>query len=175
MKLQTNRLLLKTLDLNLIEAAAQRDIGAIEALGYKTSDEWPGPDFFEALPYFRELLIKNNGTRGFDSWIIVEKDTQEIVGGIGFLGDPDQNGKIEIGFATNESHRRKGYCYEAAQKLIEWSLNHEEVQIVTARCAPDNNSSKNLLLKLGFQIDHKDEELLYWKYQMKKVGGGQQK
>lgn len=58
MILQTNRLILKTLDLNLIEAAAQRDIGAIEALGYKTSDEWPGPDFFEALPYFRELLIK---------------------------------------------------------------------------------------------------------------------
>ncbi|MGV6938708.1 GNAT family N-acetyltransferase [Paenibacillus sp. CMM36] len=157
-ELQTNRLLLKTLDLNLIEAAARRDIGAIEALGYKTSDEWPGPD-------------KNNGTRGFDSWIIVDKDNQEIVGGIDFLGDPDQNGMIEIGFATNESHRRKGYCYEVAQKIIEWSLNHEEVQIITARCVPDNISSKNLLLKLGFQICHKDEELLYWKYQMKKVGG----
>lgn len=55
---------------------------------------------------------------------IVTKDTQEIVGGIGFLGDPDQDGKIEIGFATNESHRCKGYCFEAAQKLMEWALHH---------------------------------------------------
>lgn len=164
MKLQTNRLILKTLDLHLIEAAALRDTQAIEAMGYKTNGEWPGPDFYEALPYFRELLIKNNGTKGFDSWIIVAKDTREIVGGIGFLGDPDQEGMIEIGFATNESHRRKGYCFEAAQKLIEWALNHDEVQRITARCEPDNISSKNVLLKLGFQIDHKDEELLYWKY-----------
>ncbi|MDP4096383.1 GNAT family N-acetyltransferase [Paenibacillus sp. P96] len=164
MELQTNRLILKTLDLPLIEAAAQRDVGAIEALGYKTNGEWPGPDFFEALPYFRELLIQNNGTRGFDSWIIAAKDSKEIVGGIGFLGDPDQDGRIEIGFATNESHRRQGYCFEAAQKLIEWALNHEEVRIITARCEPDNTGSKNLLVKLGFELDHTDEELLHWKF-----------
>ncbi len=166
MKLQTNRLIIKTLDLELIEAAARRDTRAIEAMGYKNNSEWPGPDFFEALPYFRELLIKNNGTKGFDSWIIVAKDTKEIIGGIGFLGDPDQEGMIEIGFATNESHRRKGHCFEAAQKLIEWALSHDEVKSITARCEPDNINSKNVLLKLGFQIDHTDEELLYWKYQM---------
>ncbi|SFH95616.1 Acetyltransferase (GNAT) domain-containing protein [Bacillus sp. 71mf] len=114
MKLETNRLLLKALDLNLIEVATQRDIQAIEAMGYKTNGEWPGADFFEALPYFRALLIKNNGTKRFDSWIIVEKGTKEIVGGIGFFGDPDSGGMIEMGFATNESQRRKGYCFEAA-------------------------------------------------------------
>jgi RimJ/RimL family protein N-acetyltransferase len=164
MKLQTNRLILKTLDLDLIEAAARRDTAAIEAMGYKTNGEWPGPDFLEAIPYFRELLIKNNGTRGFDSWIIVAKDTQDIVGGIGFLGAPDQDGTIEIGFATNESQRRKGYCFEAAQGLIEWALDHDEVQFIKARSEPGNISSKNVLLKLGFQIDHEDEDLIYWKY-----------
>ncbi|PEE33541.1 GNAT family N-acetyltransferase [Bacillus cereus] len=164
MKLETNRLMLKTLDLNLIEAAAQRDIQAIEAMGYQTNGEWPGADFFEALPYFRELLIKNNGTKGFDSWIIVAKDTKEIVGGIGFFGNPDLDGMIEIGFATNESQRRKGYCFEAAQKLLNWASNHDEVKYITARCELDNTSSKNVLMKLGFQMDHRDTELIYWKY-----------
>jgi ribosomal-protein-alanine N-acetyltransferase len=166
MQLETARLVLKTLDLALIEAAARRDTQAIEAMGYKTNNEWPGPDFFEAVPYFRELLIKNKGTKGFDSWIMIQKDNQEIVGGIGFLGDPDHNGTIEVGFATNPSHRRKGYCMEAARKLIEWALVHDEVQSITARCEPDNISSQNVLKKLGFQIAHKDEALLYWKYQM---------
>ncbi|GED16042.1 GNAT family N-acetyltransferase [Aneurinibacillus migulanus] len=164
MNLETKRLLLKTLDLDLIEAAAKRDTQAIEALGYKTNGEWPGPDFFEALPYFRELLIKNNGTKGFDSWIIVAKDTQEIVGGIGFLGDPDPDGIIEMGFATNESHRRKGYCFEAAQKLLQWAVNQDAVKCITARCEPDNIGSKNVLMKLEFQIDHRDAKLIYWKY-----------
>ncbi|MEW5550597.1 GNAT family protein [Peribacillus frigoritolerans] len=164
MKLETNRLMLKTLDLNLIEAAAQRDTQAIEALGYKTNGEWPGPDFFEALPYFRELLIKNNGTKGFDSWIIVAKDNQEIVGGIGFFGEPDPDGMIEIGFATNKSYHRKGYCFEAAQKLLNWASSQDAVKCITARCEPDNIGSKNVLTKLGFQIDYRDTELIYWKY-----------
>ena len=164
MKLETNRLLLTTLDLSLIEAAAQRDTKAIETLGYKTNGEWPGPDFFEALPYFRALLIKNNGTKGFDSWIIVKKDTMEIVGGIGFLGEPDSKGTIEIGFATNESHRRKNYCFEAAQKLLNWAMKQEKVNSITARCELDNVGSQKVLGKLGFAIDHRDAELIYWKY-----------
>ncbi|MCM3748539.1 GNAT family N-acetyltransferase [Paenibacillus pasadenensis] len=168
MIIQTNRLLLKTLDLDLIEAAARRDADAIEALGYKTNGEWPGPDFYEALPYFKELLVNNNGTRGFDSWIIAEKETKEIVGGIGFLGNPDANGSIEIGFATNESHRRKGYCLEAAQGLMEWALQQEDVRRITARCEPDNIGSQNVLLKLGFQADYKDQQLIYWNYAVEK-------
>jgi RimJ/RimL family protein N-acetyltransferase len=163
-KLETSRLLLITLDLELIEAAARHDIRAIEALGYKTNGEWPGPDFYEALPYFRELLIKNGGTKGFDSWIIVAKESREIVGGIGFIGDPDLDGSIEIGFATNESHRRNGYCLEAAQALVSWAWNQASVTGIAARCEPDNIASKRVLEKLGFQMDHNDGQLLYWKY-----------
>ncbi|MDF2663997.1 MAG: acetyltransferase [Paenibacillus sp.] len=163
-QLETSRLLLKTLDLELIEAAARRDTRAIEALGYKTDGEWPGPDFYEALPYFRELLIKNGGTKGFDSWIIAAKESREIVGGIGFIGDPDPDGSIEIGFAINESHQRKGYCHEAAQALINWAWNQASVASIVARCEPDNIASKRVLEKLGFQMDHSDEPLLYWKY-----------
>ena len=164
MKLETNRLILKTVDLNLIEAAAQRNTQVIEALGYKTNGEWPGHDFFEALPYFRELLLKNNGTKGFDSWIIVSKNHNEIVGGIGFFGNPDPNGMIEIGFATNKSHCRKGYCFEAAQKLLEWASSQDSVKYIRARCEADNTASKKVLTKLGFQIDYRDTELIYWKY-----------
>ncbi|MCZ8521764.1 MULTISPECIES: GNAT family N-acetyltransferase [Paenibacillus] len=170
MKLQTNRLLLQTLDLELIDAASRQDLGALEAMDYKTNGEWPGPDFLEALPYFREQWIRHNGTRGFDSWIILEKETREIVGGIGFLGNPDQNGRIEMGFATNDSHRRKGYCFEAARTLLEWALRHDEVKIIAARCAHDNTASKHVLLKLGFQIDKQDQDLTYWIYPAAKGG-----
>jgi RimJ/RimL family protein N-acetyltransferase len=164
MQLETNRLLIKTLELDLLEAAAQRNTHAIEDLGYKTNGEWPESDFVEALPYFRELLIKNKGTKGFDSWIVLKKDTKEIVGSVGFLGNPDSNGLIEIGFGTNQSHRRKGYCFEAAQKLISWALTQKEVKGIISRCAPSNIGSKNILSKLNFQQDQEDEEYLYWTY-----------
>jgi [ribosomal protein S5]-alanine N-acetyltransferase len=94
----------------------------------------------------------------------VEKETKEIMGGIGFLGDPDPDGMIEIGFATNESQQRKGYCFEASHKLLNWASIQEEVKCITARCKFDNINSKNVLIKLGFQVDHRDTELIYWKY-----------
>ncbi|BFH60559.1 GNAT family N-acetyltransferase [Paenibacillus azoreducens] len=164
MKLETNRLILQTLDLDLMDAAAKRDARAIEALGYKTNGEWPGQDFYEALPFFRELLVKNNGTRGFDSWIIVTKTDREIVGGIGFLGEPEEGGMIEIGFATNESQQRKGYCYEAATELLAWATGQNEVKKVTARCEPGNTASQKVLEKLGFSIDRRDDDFIYWTY-----------
>ncbi|CAG7629868.1 hypothetical protein PAESOLCIP111_03144 [Paenibacillus solanacearum] len=165
MKLETPRLLLVTMDLPMIDAAARNDRQAFESLGYTCSDEWPSADFREALPYYRELMVKNNGTRGFDSWIVVEKNANEIVGGVGFIGDPDPEGIIEIGFGINESHRRKGYCYEAAKALLEWAANHDEVKRITARCEPGNLSSQAVLEKLGFATqESEDEEMLHWVY-----------
>jgi [ribosomal protein S5]-alanine N-acetyltransferase len=163
MELETNRLILKTVDLDLLDAAAQNSASAIEALGYHTNGEWPGPDFADALPYFRKLLVENKGTRGFDSWIILLRDTMEIAGGIGFMGNPDEEGSIEIGFATNESFRRRGIGFEAAKLLIDWALGHDEVDCIIARCKANNVASKNLLLKLRFETDRVDGELLRWK------------
>lgn len=100
----------------------------------------------------------------FCIWIIVKKDSHEIVGGTGFLGDPDENGMIEIGFATNKSHRRKGYCVEAAQKLINWALSQETVNRITARCEHDNLGSQKTLEKLGFILDHKSADYMHWIY-----------
>ncbi|PGW29876.1 GNAT family N-acetyltransferase, partial [Bacillus cereus] len=57
-----------------------------------------------------------------------------------------------------------GYCFEASQKLLNWASNHDEVKYITARCELDNINSKNVLVKLGFQMDHRDTELIYWKY-----------
>ncbi|MFF2092968.1 GNAT family N-acetyltransferase [Paenibacillus sp. NPDC058174] len=164
MKLETTRLVVQTIDLRLLEAAAKRDTQAIEAIGFKTNGEWPAADFHDAIPYFRELLIRNNGTRGFDSWVIAEKDTLEIVGGTGFLGEPNASGIIEIGFATNESCRRKGYAVEAAQALIDWALQQETVQGIVARCEPGNIGSSGVLTKLGFNLDREDAQYCYWTY-----------
>ncbi|MEI1420943.1 GNAT family N-acetyltransferase [Bacillus cabrialesii] len=162
--LETNRLLLRTIDIPLLDAASKRNHQAIQDMGYQTNGEWPDPDFFEAIPYFREKLVENNGTKGFDSWLILKKHNHEIVGGTGFLGDPDTNGMIEIGFATNKSHRRNGYCAEAARKLINWALSQDIVNRITARCEHDNLGSQHILKKLGFTLDHKSKDFMHWSY-----------
>jgi ribosomal-protein-alanine N-acetyltransferase len=163
MELLTKRLLLKTVELDLLEAAAKRDAKAIAALGYQTNGEWPGSDFLEAIPYFRDRLLKNNGTHGFDSWLMVERKTHQIVGCIGFVDAPDRDGMVEIGFATNESHRRQGYCREAGQALIVWAFGQTGVKGIIACCEPDNYASQKALERLGFTVAGQDDGLIYWK------------
>jgi ribosomal-protein-alanine N-acetyltransferase len=163
MELLTKRLLLKTVELDLLEAAAKRDAKAIAALGYQTNGEWPGSDFLEAIPYFRDRLLKNNGTQGFDSWLMVERETHQIVGCIGFVDAPDRDGMVEIGFATNESHRRQGYCREAGQALIVWAFGQTGVKGIIACCEPDNYASQKALERLGFTVAGQDDGLIYWK------------
>lgn len=56
--LETNRLLLRTIDIPLLNAASKRNHQAIQDLGYQTNGEWPDPAFFEAIPYFLKKLVK---------------------------------------------------------------------------------------------------------------------
>jgi len=164
MEIQTERLLLHPVNLKLLDAAGTDDVAAIEELGYKTNGEWPGPDYREALPYFREELVKNRGTMGFDGWIFIDKATWEILGGIGFVGAPDASGRIEIGFATNPSQQRKGYCFEAGEALLAWADEQPMVHYIIASCDQDNIASKNLLGKLGFVQTVSYDDLLHWRY-----------
>lgn len=164
MGLQTDRLRLHPVDLELLDAAGADDRAAIEKLGYKTNGEWPGADYREALPYFRQELIKNRGTKGFDGWIFIDKFSREILGGIGFVGNPDAAGRIEIGFATNPSQQRKGYCFEAAEALLGWAAKQPLVNHVIASCEQDNAASAKLLEKLGFVPTVSYDELLHWRY-----------
>jgi len=163
MEITTKRLILYSVDIALLDAAIA-GVSAVEKLGYKSSGEWPGKDFQEAIPYFRKELLHKGGTRGFDSWIFVDKSTREIFGGIGFLGEPDRRGRVEIGFATNFSQQRKGYCFEAATALIAWAKSQPEVNLIVASCEQKNKASASLLEKLGFRETISYEGLRHWQY-----------
>jgi len=162
MEIETRRLLLKTQDLSFLGSISERDFNKIESLGYKISEEWPGEDYYDAIPYFKNLLSNDEYIEGFGPWMIIEKEKNEIIGGIGYLNVPDENGEVEIGFGINESKRRKGYCYEAATNIIGWAGNNDSVKYISAVCEKDNNASKCILMKLGFKI-YTVDELIKWK------------
>jgi RimJ/RimL family protein N-acetyltransferase len=149
MELTTERLVIKPFDLAIIDAASEKDPGKIESLGYKVNNEWPEPDLFEVLPHFRQLIIEH-GINGYGSWLILEKNTKEIIGSIGFTGNPDEYGNVEIGFGIIPSRRRKGYCLESATSLIEWAFKQENISCIKAQCDERNTVSSSILAQLGF-------------------------
>ena len=117
----------------------------------------------EAFPVFEELL-KKNGTDGFNLWLTIEKESNLIIGSVGYIGKPDDEGNIEIGFGIIPSRRGMGFCYESVKSLLEWGLGHDEVNCIIARCDKTNTASKKTIIKLGFEYFSEDDNLLTWKY-----------
>lgn len=86
------------------------------------------------------------------NWGIVIPETNEIVGTIGFYrGFENETG--EIGFVTKEKFRRKGYTFEAVQKLVAFGYHQMQLNQITAFTNPENFASQNLLKRAGFISD----------------------
>ena len=161
MILKTNRLLLETLTDDLIAAALENNRDTISGLGYNLPDGWPDAELRDALPHFKQL-IDMNGINGFNAWIIVDRAAKDILGSIGFIGNPDDEGNVEIGFGIIPGKRRMNYCCEAGECLIDWVLAQTGVSGIIAKCDAGNCASIKVLQKLGFVRVNDEGDRIVW-------------
>lgn len=104
----------------------------------------------------------NDYVTGFESWLIIKKDTQEIIGDVGYKGYNFEFQNIDIGYGIITEERGKGFAEEATRELIRWAFSQEIVKEITAKCFIDNAQSINLLKKLGFIQIHENEHVIDW-------------
>ncbi len=95
-------------------------------------------------------------------WILISKSNNNIVGEFCFKGSPDQTGSVEIGYATYEHHRNKGYMYQAVSAITKWSLTQPEVKSVKAGTSPGNAFSQKILEKTGFIKISETTDDIWW-------------
>ncbi len=131
-------------------------------MGLKKGIGWPDEDVLETLPRIIDNLLQVVAPTGFESWMIIKNDTLEIVGDAGFKGFNSVESAVDIGYGIIKEERRKGYAEEAVTELIRWAFTNEMVREITARCLIDNASSVNLLNKMNFIEQKRDDEMIYW-------------
>ena len=83
-------------------------------------------------------------------------DTGLIVGGIGFHGDPDELGRVEIGYGIVPSQRRNGYATQALHRLVERAGAWAPLRLI-AETEAENEPSQGVLRKAGFARFAEDE------------------
>lgn len=97
-------------------------------------------------------------------WItgpVVDEDTGEVVGKAGFHAAPDAEGMVEIGYAVDPAHRRRGYARAAFALLLDRARREPDVRTIRATVSPDNTVSRRLiesfgLVETGEQWDEED-------------------
>jgi ribosomal-protein-alanine N-acetyltransferase len=159
MELNTERTILIPVDIEMMNAISNGMFNQLSE--YYHNDEWPEDDLKEALPVFMELL-KENGIDGFNMWLIVEKKSHLVIGSAGYIGKPDDEGNIEIGFGIISSESKKDFCFESVSALLKWGLRHDEVNGIIAKCDKSNIASRNTIVKLGFEFICENDDLLTW-------------
>jgi RimJ/RimL family protein N-acetyltransferase len=147
MKLVTDRTILIPFNLGMIDVFS----GKSNSSQYIHNEEWPENALIEAFPVFEDLLY-TNGDDGFNLWLVIEKKTNMIIGSAGYIGRPNSEGDIEIGFGIIPSKREQGFCNESVKALLEWGFTHDIVKNIIAKCDAENTASIKAILKLGFEF-----------------------
>lgn len=106
------------------------------------------------------------------TYLILQKSDRRVIGFGGFNGQPDDEGRVTIGYAIADNYRKKGYATEAAENLIHIAEQADEVKKVGALTEPHRGPATRVLEKLGFEFietRHSDEDgdVYYWELELK--------
>ena len=95
-------------------------------------------------------------------WFIVRKTDSVVMGEIAFMGLPNENREVEIGYGLNPEFEGEGYMTEAVQTLCEWALAQKEINHVVAE-TENNPKSENILKRAGFLIYQQNDMAVRWR------------
>jgi len=163
LEIQTERLKLLPFTKQICEQVLANSTSSLASLGIIPGDGWPDFETMDTLPRILNNLSKVASPTGFESWMVIHKNTHLLIGDIGFKGLPNEYGEIDLGYGIILSERQKGYAKEAASGLMEWAFKQPGIKAITANCAKDNLASQKTLVALRFNKVEAHDEMIYWK------------
>ncbi len=89
------------------------------------------------------------GEIGNCTYAITQSETGIFMGSCG-IHQPDDEGRIEIGYWLGEPYWQQGYATEAVQALIDLAFRVSDIECLYASCMAENLASRNVMSKLGF-------------------------
>lgn len=161
-KLITERLILMPYTIALCRSILNSDYSSLEILNLKKGISWPDADVLDTLPRIINNLNKVEYPTGYESWMIIKRDTSEVIGDLGFKGFNNEEENIDLGYGIIKEERRKGYAAEAVNEIIKWAFSNKIVKEITANCSTENMSSINLLTKFNFRQVKIEQDMIYW-------------
>ena len=85
------------------------------------------------------------------AWVISLKENPDhMIGSIGYWRSDFANHRAEIGYMLNPDYWRKGIVSEALKATIDFGFNEIKLHSILANISPDNEASRQILLKHGF-------------------------
>lgn len=161
-QIETERLILIPFTLKICEEIINQDFTSLRNIGFNPAISWPDEDFMRTLPKIIYNLKKVISPTGFENWMIIKKDSNEIIGDVGFKGFSSISSSCDIGYGLAVEHRKKGFASEAIKAMLDWAFSVDGIDEVTASCLIQNLDSKKLLERFHFKTIAQDDFYIYW-------------
>lgn len=131
-------------------------------ISYHNNMDWMIFQGFKGLSKkeYEEELLKNTSISKGKQFAVVNKFTKDLIGDI-YL--KKENNIYLLGYTIKPEYAKKCYAYEVLTEVIKW-IKSQCCKIIKAYVLPENIPSINLLKKLDFIYNSKeDDELLFIK------------
>lgn len=151
MNIETERILLVPATAHHIKTEL-KDIKLLSGLlNCQIPGNWPPEELKDAIPYFLSTIEDKPACIDwlYRYCILKDNGSSELIGSIGFLNMPDENGTVETGYSILPQYQGNGYATEMLNAIVEWALENGAEKII-ARSDMDNVKSQKVLVKAGF-------------------------
>lgn len=91
------------------------------------------------------------------AWAIVDRETNRVIGSIGFIADvfrPGINSR-ELGYSLAEEYWGRGLMTEAVQRVIKYAFEDLALDVLSITTRQDNPKSRRVIEKCGFSYEGK--------------------
>lgn len=173
-EINTNRLRLIALDAGHLRLLAESRTELEDSLGLKQShfelncDQEFLQGFIEefntAVPNYILPSVEQNPEHyeWFTHWLVVLKNENLTVGGIGLAGLPNENGEVMLGYFIDKKFEGQGIATEAVEFFCEWFRGKNGLNAIVADTPKEHKPSQVVLLKNGFSLAEEQEEVYRW-------------
>ena len=146
MQLQTDRLLLRHWEPNDWTAVHRyaSDLAVVEFEAWGPNTEAETRAYIDRA----RTQYERDPQRDFEL-AVVERETDNVVGGAGIHITSVENREAFIGYALRQESWGRGYATELARRLLAFGFEELKLHRIIATCDPRNERSRRVLEKLG--------------------------
>ena len=168
--IETERLILKPLTYEQLIKYTKCDHSLEEELNLDRNSRTISPELKEA---FEHTILPNvaDKTKNYlysTLWTAISKSENKMIGDLLIVGEPNENGEIEIGYGTYDEFQGMGFMTEIVGGIIEWIKTQPIVKAIVASTDKKNTASFKVLEKNNFIKIGEAENLFNWKLDLSK-------
>jgi len=123
---------------------------------------WPADDLSRAAFRRRLAAYQRDMDLGYGyAFLVFRREDGELVGGITLSNIRRGVAQMgQVGYWVGQPHARSGYTLAAVRALTGFALGRLALHRLEAACIPENEASRTLLLKAGFELEGRAQAYL---------------